>query len=263
MQTVKSENTPTSALALRADEKSASPAQFLLNRVQNQEKDGYVRKNTLLDLAKYILGSRGWSPEHTQIIKVLARYHLAKLANIHPRHRARSWQLIATEESKPYIARCMRCGLPISNPVSLATGHGAVCRRKLGITNTKAVKESEEDRKREQLSPRVKVGDIFYESWGYDQTNIDFLTVTALSPTGKTAICKMMSQNTVNVGDGYAPMSEHIVPDKAYGEPFRLRIKEYNHKPELAGSYPYCEGDKRPGYFSPWDGRPLYQSHYA
>lgn len=32
----------------------------------------------------------------------------------------------------------------------------------------------------------IKVGDVFYESWGYEQTNIDFWQVTALK--GKTQI---------------------------------------------------------------------------
>jgi hypothetical protein len=113
------------------------------------------------------------------------------------------------------------------------------------------------------LTRKVQVGDIFYESWGYDQTNIDFVRVIALSPTGKTAICKMMSQKEVDVGSGYAPMSEHVIPDKEYGEPFRLVIRESNHEPRLAGTYPYCQGSKKPGYFWLWEGRPLYQSHYA
>lgn len=33
----------------------------------------------------------------------------------------------------------------------------------------------------------VKVGDIFYRSWGYDQTNVNFYQVVELSPSGKTA----------------------------------------------------------------------------
>lgn len=33
----------------------------------------------------------------------------------------------------------------------------------------------------------VKVGDIFYSSWGYDQTNVDYFAVTEVSKTGKTA----------------------------------------------------------------------------
>lgn len=132
MQTRNRENPPNvTCLALRGDKKSPSPAHFLLERVREEENRGYVQKQTLLDLAKYILGSQIWTPEHTAIIKILAQYHLAKLANIHPRYRAKSWQLIAIEEAKPYAARCRRCGLPITNKVSLATGKGPICRKKL------------------------------------------------------------------------------------------------------------------------------------
>jgi hypothetical protein len=125
MQTLNPENPPTLPQLV-------SPAQFLVDVVQAQEKQlGYARKETLIDLAKYILSSHGWSPAHSQIIKILARYHMAKLANTHPLHRKRSLKLIALEEVKPYVARCMRCGLPIWNKDSLAAGRGPVCRRKL------------------------------------------------------------------------------------------------------------------------------------
>jgi hypothetical protein len=36
-------------------------------------------------------------------------------------------------------------------------------------------------------TPTVKRGDVFYRSWGYDQTNVNFYVVTAVSKTGKTA----------------------------------------------------------------------------
>ena len=32
----------------------------------------------------------------------------------------------------------------------------------------------------------IKVGDIFYTSWGYDQTNVDFYEVVGLTPSGKS-----------------------------------------------------------------------------
>jgi hypothetical protein len=142
MQRLNPENPPNPThLALRGDKKSPSPGQlvspgkFLLELVYAQEREeGCARKQTLIDLAKYILGSGEWSPAHTEIIQVLARYHLAKLANIHPLHRRQSWKLIAAEEAKPYIARCRRCGLPIWNKTSVAVGHGPVCRRKIGIS---------------------------------------------------------------------------------------------------------------------------------
>lgn len=33
----------------------------------------------------------------------------------------------------------------------------------------------------------VQAGDVFYSSWGYDQTNVNFFGVVAVSKTGKTA----------------------------------------------------------------------------
>ena len=110
---------------------------------------------------------------------------------------------------------------------------------------------------------KVKAGDIFYESWGYDQTNIDFCVVEQVSPTGKTVLCKMMSQKTVP-REGFAPMSEHVIPDKPYGPLFRLHVRtRSNGDTSLVGKYPYARGDTRPGYFTKWDGKPLYQSDYA
>ena len=32
----------------------------------------------------------------------------------------------------------------------------------------------------------IKVGDIFYTSWGYDQTNVDYYEVVGLTPSGKS-----------------------------------------------------------------------------
>jgi len=110
----------------------------------------------------------------------------------------------------------------------------------------------------------VRKGDIFYESWGYDQTNIDFCIVEQLSPTGKTVLCRMMSQKLVETTDKLAPMAEYVMPDKPFGELFRLHVRtRFNGDPSLVGKYPYCKGDTRPGYFSKWEGKPLYQSHYA
>jgi len=106
----------------------------------------------------------------------------------------------------------------------------------------------------------IKPGDIFYESWGYDQTNIDFCVVEQVSPTGKTVLCRMMSQRIVKTEEY---MAEYVMPDKANGEVFRLHVREYNGEPRLVGKYPYAREDTRPGYFFKWDGKPLYQSHYA
>ena len=115
------------------------------------------------------------------------------------------------------------------------------------------------------MNEKVKKGDIFYESWGYDQTNIDFCKVVEISPTGKTVKCQMMSQKIVRT-EGYAPMAEEVVPDEVYPKDgtFRLYIRTRNNgEVSLVGQYPYCRSDTQMGYFTRWEGRPLYQSHYA
>lgn len=98
------------------------------------------------------------------------------------------------------------------------------------------------------------VGKVFYESWGYDQTNIDFAVVCATTPTGKTAICRMMGKRTVTF--------ETVEPTEPYGETFRLRVKETLHgkEPMLAGTYPFVQGSGRRGYFWLWDGKPVYET---
>lgn len=52
----------------------------------------------------------------------------------------------------------------------------------------------------------VKVGDFFYSSWGYDQTNITFFKVVALTPKGM----KVQEWTNARVGGSY--YDDHVVP---------------------------------------------------
>jgi len=90
----------------------------------------------------------------------------------------------------------------------------------------------------------VSVGDLFNTSWGYDQTNYDYLIVVAVSASGKTATCKMVNQ--INVGT--SGQSDVITPGCAVGEPFKLQVREHS----LVGSYPFIYDQPRSvrmGYF--------------
>jgi len=112
----------------------------LIQRVRDDETQlGYATKEHLINLAEFILSwpGRYGRQEYSEAIKLLAHYHLAKLANIYHSFRSTSWRLINAELVKQYVGRCRRCGLPISNTVSLETGHGPVCRRKLGISSSR------------------------------------------------------------------------------------------------------------------------------
>jgi len=85
-----------------------------------------------LAVAEYIItnyAGYGYSKEeYTAAIILLARYHMAPLAD-----RVRGKRLIAAECAKQYDARCMHCGAVITSRKSLETGLGVVCRKKLGV----------------------------------------------------------------------------------------------------------------------------------
>ena len=91
---------------------------------------------------------------------------------------------------------------------------------------------------------QVKPGAYFYTSWGYDQTNIDFIVVVKVSPTGKTAQCRRASKIDAGGGQG----QDAIMAGTAYGEPFTMKVRDDG---VLRGSYPYCEGGKRLDTFWP------------
>lgn len=58
----------------------------------------------------------------------------------------------------------------------------------------------------------VKVGDVFYSSWGYDQTNVNFFAVVALSKTGKTATFVELAKASAGSGrvtSGTAALCRH------------------------------------------------------
>ena len=103
--------------------------------------------------------------------------------------------------------------------------------------------ERKAKRQEEIAQADIKRGDYFSTSWGYDQTNIDYLIVVGV--TAKTAMCRMA--DAIYVGE--SGTSDVLMPGTAYGDVFRMKI---SGKDSLVGSYPYCRGhsSKRMGYFS-------------
>jgi len=112
----------------------------------------------------------------------------------------------------------------------------------------------------------VKVNDIFYGSWGYEQTNIDFVKVIEISKTGKTVKAVSIGQKMIEGSQGF--MSEKVAPDPDHiisKQPVTLRIEiRPNEDTVLRGSYHYSvDGtSKHLGTLWRYD-TPLYQSHYA
>ena len=105
-----------------------------------------------------------------------------------------------------------------------------------------------------------KVGDILYTSWGYGQTQYDFVQIVE-SKTGKTVLCRMMRTKRVDT----TRTSDVLVPTEVYGKTFRLWVRKgYGGKPGFVGQYPYIYSDqdsKRKGYFTHWDENPVYETN--
>ena len=75
----------------------------------------------------------------------------------------------------------------------------------------------------------IKVGDIFYRSWGYDQTNIDYYVVT--KKVGKASAKFKMLENK-KVYEKSTPYHDAVVPYMPSlnntSKEFLCRIKYYN-----------------------------------
>jgi hypothetical protein len=106
-----------------------------------------------------------------------------------------------------------------------------------------------------------KVGDLFYHSWGWEQTNIDFYQIIEVK--GKTVILKSIRQAIVAGSEGF--MSERVTPVQdgffAEGEHWnktitkRIKARVYPNRP-----VEYYIGDLLQ-YTHGASG--VYQSHYA
>lgn len=100
-----------------------------------------------------------------------------------------------------------------------------------------------------------KVGDVLRNSWGYDQTNVDFYEVIAV--TSRTVTYRKIGASTVPGSEGF--MSDKVVPTSGnfIGEAVTKNLQAY-----VGGAEPYIPVDH--GCMSkvtPGDG--AYRSWYA
>lgn len=99
----------------------------------------------------------------------------------------------------------------------------------------------------------LQKGDIFFTSWGYDQTNYEYIVVLRVSPSGKTAECQRTSSlHMGTTNSGQSNVQEPIFCP--FGDKFQMQIKKgYQGGLCLRGSYPFCcdgTGSRRLGTFS-------------
>lgn len=95
----------------------------------------------------------------------------------------------------------------------------------------------------------VKIGDIYYTSWGYDQTNIDFYKV--VNVRGSRIDLKELTQQYVDRGEG--GYDDSVIP----GDEF-ANDKIYTVSARADGTLTSLSSFE---YLSKWDGRPKYQTN--
>jgi hypothetical protein len=140
--------------------------------------------------------------------------------------------------------------------IELLRKRGKVPKDFTGFTTTRGTgkkpKKSSKMAKTMKADLPVKVGDIFYNSWGYDQTNIDWYQVVSITASGKSVKIRPIAGKIKETGF----MSGESTPKKGKftGPAVTKRIGMSNGEPYLPSKY---------GWTSLWDGKPKYQSWYA
>ena len=107
-------------------------------------------------------------------------------------------------------------------------------------------------------SPKSEIGTIFVDSWGYDQTNVDYYQIIE-RPSKHFAVVRQIGSSMVEGSAGYDCCNVVPVKDSFCGDPFRakLSLNSFSGKG--------VENFKTRSYSSAhtWDGRENYKSWYA
>tara|TARA_R100000808_G_scaffold19434_1_gene42155 strand:- start:1772 stop:2353 length:582 start_codon:yes stop_codon:yes gene_type:complete len=106
---------------------------------------------------------------------------------------------------------------------------------------------------RKAFKPDLNIGDIYYASWGYDQTNVNFYQVVEIKGSA-TVVLRELSQNTVKDSYYSHGMACSVVPVKdefLNDNTMTKRVGQYGIKIDSVRSA------------SKYDGSPKYKSWYA
>lgn len=94
-----------------------------------------------------------------------------------------------------------------------------------------------------------KAGDIFYSSWGYSMTLVDYIKIVEVSKSGKTVVC--MRIGSTSDGNTHGPGGGRSMPNPkveltGHGK-FRLYVRHYKGDTSvyLRGKYPFAGPDSR------------------
>ena len=103
----------------------------------------------------------------------------------------------------------------------------------------------------------IKVGDVLCDSWGYEQTNVEFYKVTKIISACKIEIVELGHK----IVESYGPMSDTVVADmdRVIGEPLQKMVSQSSwEKRDNRFHVKICDSIS----LTPWDGRPMHRSSY-
>lgn len=108
----------------------------------------------------------------------------------------------------------------------------------------------------------VKPGDIFYASWGYDQTNVDFYEVLEVSPTGKSVkVVKIGSRRDEETSPPQGGPVEYVVPSPIPPHAGSKILTKQLRPNTFNKTWAFKVSSYADAY--QWDGRPKYQTGFG
>lgn len=99
----------------------------------------------------------------------------------------------------------------------------------------------------------IKIGDIFYNSWGYEQTNVDFYQVVKTTP--KTITLRKIKGKSDDYNAYYMTGSKVAVKNSFYDDEL-IRKTPYLFNGKWRVNFEFGAGGQ-------WDGSPMNYSCYA
>ena len=88
------------------------------------------------------------------------------------------------------------------------------------VMESKAARKEEQKAAKKAAIEKIKVGDIFVSSWGYDQTNVDFYQIVGAS--GANFQVQKIGQQYLKSEGTYEYVTP--APESKIGEPFTKRV---------------------------------------
>lgn len=160
------------------------------------------------------------------------------------------------KQSKPYIKLAFR-----SKEAREQEKKGAI-ERAIAREQSKTAQKNKlaELKKVFNINNHLKVGDILVNTWGWEQTNVDFYQIMEIKGRTKL-IVKELNQKAEYTGD----MSGQTMPLKDNFSDRESRITSLMTKPSthsITEPYRICEPEKY-YYITKWDGKSEYFSKYA